>query len=157
MSQRHRALADEWASEAEEARQVAAQCSHFAHCTPHELIDMWETGNNLKGRPLSQWECQALVEAWCAVFRELPPHEPADDCPQAEQPTEPSFPADDTMLRTKDVLRLTGLSLSTLKRMVVDGRFAKPMRLSPRRIGWPARDVKAWLSAAEDARAKGRY
>ena len=91
------------------------------------------------------------------MFGVLPPDDDSDDAPDPPTPVQPELPADDTMLRTKDALRLMGVSLSSLKRMVMDGRFPTPMRLSPRRIGWPARDVKAWLEAAECARAKGRY
>lgn len=154
-----RALADEWVDQAEHARYEASVSSYFNGCSAHQLIDMWESGNNLKGRPLSKFETQALAEAWCRVFGELPPDDAdcADDAAEPSAPPQPELPADDTMLRTRDVLRLMGVSLSTLKRMVMDGRFAKPMRLSPRRIGWPARDVRAWLDAAESARAKGRY
>jgi len=157
MTQRHRSLADDWAWEAKEAARTAALCSHFDGCSAHQLIDMWESGKNLKGKSLSQWETQALAEAWCRVFGELPPDDDTPgDAPEPSAAPEPELPADDTMLRTKDVLRLMGVSLSSLKRMVLDGRFSKPMRLSPRRIGWPARDVKAWLDTAENARAKGR-
>ena len=61
-------------------------------------------------------------------------------------------PWDDTMLGTDEVLRMTGLSLATLNRMIQpeDGRFPKPMKLSERRRGWLARDVKAWLQALRD-------
>ena len=151
-----KALADDWAVEAKHAANEAALNAHFDSCSAHQLIEMWETGKNPKGKPLSQWEGQALVEAWCRVFGELPPTDDDEYAPEPSAP-QPDLPADDTMLRAKDVVRLTGLSLSTLKRMVLDGRFVKPVRLSPRRIGWPARDVKAWLDAAEDARTKGRY
>jgi predicted DNA-binding transcriptional regulator AlpA len=58
------------------------------------------------------------------------------------------------MQRAKEVVRLTGLSLSTLKRMAIDCRFAAPHRLSPRRIGWPARAVTAWLETVDGARHK---
>ena len=153
-----KARADDWAVEAKHAADEAALNAHFDGCSAHQLIDMWKTGKNLKGKPLSQWEGQALVEAWCRVFGELPPSDDDGDAAELEpSPPEPKLPPDDTMLRAKDAVRLMGLSLSTLKRMVLDGRFPKPMRLSPCRIGWPARDVKAWLDAAEDARAKGRY
>ena len=153
-----KALADDWAIEAKHAANEAALNSYFDGCSAHQLIAMWETGTNLKGRPLSEWECRALVEAWCRVFGELPPGDDGDDQVSTE-PTQPQpeLPADDTMLRTREVLRLMGVSLSTLKRMVVEGRFPKPLRLSSHRIGWPAREVKTWLDAAEDARAKGRY
>ena len=154
---RAKALADDWACEAREAARTAALCSHFDGCSVHQLIDMWESGKNLAGKPLNQWEGQALVEAWCRVFGELPPGDDDDDTAgQEPSAPEPDLPVDDTMLRAKDVVRLTGLSLSTLKRMAIDGRFAKPMRLSPRRIGWPARDVRAWLETADGARQKAR-
>ena len=45
------------------------------------------------------------------------------------------------MLRMPDVVRLAGVSESTIKRRVQDGSFPKPMHLSPRCIGWPAREV----------------
>ena len=61
-------------------------------------------------------------------------------------------PADTTMLDMHDVMRLTGLSKSTIKRMVSDDRFPKPIHLSPRRIGWPAGDVKAWLERLDGNR-----
>ncbi|HUJ38009.1 MAG TPA: AlpA family phage regulatory protein, partial [Hyphomicrobium sp.] len=92
------------------------------------------------------------------MFGEWPPFDDDDDStaePEAAAP-EPELPHDDTMLRANDVARLTGLSLSTLKRMVLDHRFPKPMHLSPRRIGWPARDVKRWLEELDGARRKTR-
>lgn len=152
-----KALADDWAVEAKHAANEAALNAHFDNASAHQLIDMWETGKNLKGKPLSQWEGQALVEAWYKSFGELPPND--DDAGTAEQEPsapEPELPPDDTMLRARDVVRLTGLSLSTLKRMVIDKRFPTPMRLSPRRIGWPTRDVRTWLETADGARQKTR-
>jgi predicted DNA-binding transcriptional regulator AlpA len=104
---------------------------------------MFETGTNEKGEPLSQFEFEALCERWCAVFGELPPLGPADEMPQ----TDPDpLPPDDAMLSMKDVMRLTGLSKSTIKTWVNDptGTFPKPSKLSSRRIGWRADQVKAW-------------
>ena len=62
--------------------------------------------------------------------------------------------ADDTMLNMKDVVRMTGLSESTVERRIADGLFPEPTPISKRRIGWPARKVKAWLEE-QDAR-RGR-
>jgi prophage regulatory protein len=149
-----KALADEWAEREEDAKHTAALCAHFEGATPHQLIEMWESGKNLQGRSLSQFETQALAEAWCLVFKELPP-----DCSQdgePDPPPEPELPADDTMLSEKEVLPLIGVSSSTLKRMVRDGRFPNSMRLSPHRIGWPAREVKKWLEGLDRAREKVR-
>jgi hypothetical protein len=109
------AVADEWAEQAKDAARNAAVCAHFDHVGPHDLIAMWETGRNLHGLLLSRFETQALVERWCAVFGQLPPDDDA----------EPELPDDTTMLRAKEVARLTGLSLSTLKRKVISGEFSK--------------------------------
>ena len=49
-----------------------------------------------------------------------------------------------------------GSANSTVKRMVLDGRFPKPMRLSPRRIGWKATEVKAWIRQLDDQRKAPR-
>jgi prophage regulatory protein len=151
-----KALADAWAGQAKDAARDADSCSYFKGVTPHGLIEMWQSGKNLKGRPLSQFETQALAEAWCRVFNELPPDCSEDGEPDPPPEPEAALPPDDTMLSARDVVRLTGVSLATVKRMVLDGRFPKPMRLSPRRIGWPARDVKQWLDGLDGARRKVR-
>jgi prophage regulatory protein len=152
-----KARADDWAAQAKDAMRTAAVCSHYDNVGPHQIIAMWESGRNREGRPLSPFEFEALVERWCQVFNQLPPNDDDSDQPSQEPPPpEPELPADDTMLRSKEVLRLIGVSESSLKRMVLDGRFPKPMRLSPRRIGWPARDVRMWLDGLDGARQKTR-
>jgi prophage regulatory protein len=152
-----KALADEWAWLKEVANREVVLSSHFNGATPHQLIDMWQSGKNLHGKPLSKFESQALFEAWCRVFNELPPDDDSDDtAPQDPATSEPELPPDDSMLRIKEVARQTGVSESTIKRMALDGRFPKPMRLSPHRIGWPARDVRAWLEELDGARRKVR-
>jgi prophage regulatory protein len=45
------------------------------------------------------------------------------------------------MVNIKEVERRTGISVSTIKRMVKDGRFPKPMRPSTRRIAWLGSDI----------------
>ena len=84
------------------------------------------------------------------AIRRLSPNDNDDDNePAASKPADPK-PQDDDMLSPRDVVRITGLSLSTIKRMFNDGRFPKPLHLSPRRIGWPARQVKDWLRTLQD-------
>jgi predicted DNA-binding transcriptional regulator AlpA len=154
---RAKTLADEWAARGKDELHSLAVCTHFDHVGPGELIKMWESGKRLDGKRLSQFETQALAERWCAVFGELPPDDDSGDAePQEPSAPEPELPADDTMLSAKDVVRITGISLSTIKRMVLASRFPQPMRLSPRRLGWPARDVKAWLDGLDTARQKAR-
>jgi prophage regulatory protein len=145
--------ADEWADQAKDAARDAAISSHFDHVGPQALVEMWQSN-----RPLSRFEFSALVERWLVVFGEFPPFDDDGDdaAPQEPAAPEPELPDDTTMLRAKDVVRITGVSLATLKRKVVSGDFPKPMRLSPRRIGWPARDVRLWLERLDGARQKTR-
>jgi len=56
------------------------------------------------------------------------------------------------ILRAPDVRRLTGLSRTTIWRMVRKGEFPVPRRLSTNAIGWIASDVEAWIAAREPTR-----
>ena len=49
------------------------------------------------------------------------------------------------ILRPPRVEALTGLSRSTIRRMVNDGSFPPPVRLGARSIGWRESDVMNWL------------
>ncbi len=49
------------------------------------------------------------------------------------------------VLRTSDVVAITSLSKAQLYRMMDAGSFPARIRLSARRGGWIASDVKAWL------------
>ena len=82
-----KALAEEWAERAQDAKRSAELCARFDGDTPHQLIGMWESGKNLQERPLSQFEAQAVAEAWCRVFGELPP-----DCGEDGEPDPPPEP-----------------------------------------------------------------
>ena len=128
---------------------IADDCrlaSRFADAGPSRVIAMWETGRNDKGRPLSKFELAALVERWCELFGCLPPSGGISAAPPT--PVEPE-PEDNTMLRMPDVVRMTGLSESTIERRIEDGAFPKATKISKRRIGWPAHKVKAWLAERE--------
>jgi len=150
------ALASQWKAQHEEHQRMIAIATRFKGATPAEVVSMWENGRNERGQKLSQFEFTALVERWCELFGALPPStEEAIPDVAAEGSTEPE-PEDDDMLSPRDVVRITGLSLSTIKRMANDGRFPKPMRLSPRRIGWTAREVKEWLNRLDDQRRATR-
>ena len=54
-------------------------------------------------------------------------------------------------LRRPAVQDLTGLSRSTIYRLMEDGAFPRPVRLSPRTVAWRESDLTAWF--AERARA----
>ena len=47
-------------------------------------------------------------------------------------------------LRLQAVIRVTGLSRSTLYRLIADEKFPRPVRLGPRAVAWRRADVEAW-------------
>ena len=154
--QRARAIvAEDEALRAEyaEYKRVQALDSRFKDAGSADVLRMFEAGVNEKGQPLSQFEFEALCERWCAVFGELPPMgEPPAPGAEPDQ-----LPPDDAYLRMRDVVRITGLSKSTIKRQVNDPKsdFPRPVKTSTRRIAWPADQVKAWRKRREDA-TRGR-
>jgi prophage regulatory protein len=148
-----RALASQWEAQYDDHLRTSAIASRFRDATPSEVVRMWESCRNERGQKLTQIEVAALVERWLELFGRYPLADNGNDDDEAgntaRQNQEPT-PVDDTMLDMRDVVRMTGLSESTIKRMFNDGRFPKPLHLSPRRIGWPARQVKDWLRTLQD-------
>ena len=49
------------------------------------------------------------------------------------------------ILSRQEVALLLGISVTTLWRMVRNRQFPPPMRISPGRVGWPARTVARWI------------
>ena len=58
----------------------------------------------------------------------------------------------ETILRTADVLDITGLPRSTMYLMVKNGIFPKPIKLSPRNVGWLRSEIDAWIQSRIEAR-----
>lgn len=51
------------------------------------------------------------------------------------------------ILRLHDVIALTGLSRSSILRMVDNGRFPRSLRLNERAVGWLQTEVLEWVAA----------
>lgn len=51
------------------------------------------------------------------------------------------------VLRLPDVIRLVGLSRSSIYLLIQQGRFPKPVLLSLRAVGWRQCDIHAWLES----------
>lgn len=150
------AMADQWRAQLEDyERQPTASC--YRDASPHDLIRMWKTGKGLDGKKRTKREFGCLVEAWVERFGALPPGNDDGDpaTPVTKTAPEPP-PANDTMLRMADVERLTGITKSTIKRMMADGRFPKPMKLGVRAIGWPAADVRTFIATLDEQRRRTR-
>ena len=149
-----KALIETWQGMYEDHEYSQRLASRFLHSSPTAVVHMWETGTNEKGKPLSRFELAALAERWGQIFGCLPPRDDADPSVTA-RPSEPE-PADDDVLSPRETARLAGVSLSTLKRRVQDGGFPRPRRVSRRRVGWPAREVKEWAYRLDGQRRAPR-
>ena len=51
------------------------------------------------------------------------------------------------ILRLGEVMRLTGLSKTTIYRRYRDGTFPRPLKLGPQSIGWRRREILEWLDS----------
>ena len=154
-----KSLTTQWEHQHAQYEYDCAIAARFRDATPTEVIAMWEQGTNEKGQSLSQFEFAALCERWIEIFNDLPPDHDAEDgateLPRQELPDpEPLQP--DTLVNIEEVERRTGISESTIKRMVKDGRFPKPMRPSPRRIAWSGRDIDELVRQLDNQRRAPR-
>ena len=61
--------------------------------------------------------------------------------------------ADDKLLRIDDVVELTTLSKSCINLWVVQGKFIRPITLSPTVKVWRLKDVWDWVNARKGEQA----
>ena len=52
-----------------------------------------------------------------------------------------------TILRFPDVNKRTGLSRSTVKYLVLQGKFPSPVTLGERSLGWVESEITDWIEA----------
>jgi predicted DNA-binding transcriptional regulator AlpA len=50
------------------------------------------------------------------------------------------------ILRRREVQNLTGLPTSSLYQLIANAEFPRPVKLSARRVGWLASEVKSWIA-----------
>jgi prophage regulatory protein len=50
-------------------------------------------------------------------------------------------------IRRQDLPHITGIPQSTIYQMISDGKFPKPVRLSPRLVGWVEKEIQDWMEA----------
>ena len=53
----------------------------------------------------------------------------------------------DRLLRRAEVEARTGLSTTTIYRMMREGNFPVPLKISPKAVRWPASEIEAWLAS----------
>ena len=52
----------------------------------------------------------------------------------------------DTLIRLPQVLKRTGLSRTTLYRLVQSGDFPRPVKISPRASAWRSLEITEWIA-----------
>ena len=55
-----------------------------------------------------------------------------------------------TFLRFQPVQNMTGLPRSTIYRLISQGKFPKPIKLTARSVGFLASDIDAWIKSRID-------
>jgi prophage regulatory protein len=60
----------------------------------------------------------------------------------------------DPFIRPKDLRAVTGLSRTSIYRMMERGEFPRPMQLSPGAVGWPHSWIAEWRSNPPGWKAK---
>ena len=53
----------------------------------------------------------------------------------------------DRLLRRRQVEKITGLSRSSIYRLMQDGEFPRPVKVGPAAVRWRASDITAWLES----------
>ena len=57
----------------------------------------------------------------------------------------------DRLLRRCEVEAITGMSRSSIYRLMQNGEFPRPVRVGPAAVRWRESDIKAWLESRPDA------
>ncbi|QCP87440.1 AlpA family transcriptional regulator [Cereibacter sphaeroides] len=54
-------------------------------------------------------------------------------------------------LRRTNVESVTGLSRTTIYRLMAEGKFPKPVKLTSRAVAWPESRISEWLASRPEA------
>ncbi len=60
----------------------------------------------------------------------------------------------DRLLRRRQVEEITGMSRSTIYKMMQSGEFPRPVRIGPSAVRWRASDIAAWVESRPVARGE---
>jgi prophage regulatory protein len=62
-----------------------------------------------------------------------------------------------TIIRIKQVKERTGLSRSTLYTLIKEGKFAAPIPIGARCVGWLSSDIDTWINARVNASRPNKH
>lgn len=60
------------------------------------------------------------------------------------------------ILRLADVRACTGLGRSSIYRLMSEGRFPPPVKLTDRAVGWREEEITTWIQSREPAQPEER-
>ena len=60
----------------------------------------------------------------------------------------------DRLLRRRQIEEITGLSRSSIYRLMQTGDFPRPIRVGPAAVRWKASEITAWLESRPVARSE---
>ena len=60
----------------------------------------------------------------------------------------------DRLLRRRQVEEITGLSRSSIYRLMQDGEFPRPVKVGPAAVRWRSSDIKVWLESRPVAKGE---
>src|SRR6185437_331504 len=90
--------------------------AYYRHLDVSDVVRLWETGVNEKGKALTRFETAALIERWCELFGCSPPSDSAaqnESTPQSSK-AGPRFDGRDTVTRA-GLPRRPRASISTVQ------------------------------------------
>jgi prophage regulatory protein len=100
---------------------------------------------------LTEWEELQPVLVVAKTVRDKPKTaELPDKALQQEQVPRP----EGRILRLKDVVRMVGLSRSTVWKMDLEGKFPKHRKLGPRSVGWLDVEIHEWIGTRQCGRTR---
>ena len=53
----------------------------------------------------------------------------------------------DRLLRRREVEKITGISRSSIYRLMPDGEFPRPVKVGPAAVRWRESDITAWVES----------
>ena len=60
----------------------------------------------------------------------------------------------DRLLRRRQVEEITGMSRSTIYKMMQNGDFPRPVKIGPAAVRWRSSDIRAWVESRPVARGE---
>jgi prophage regulatory protein len=120
-----------------------------------KLIDLLSTGKQIKTIPKSEipgliGEFESLkAQLWMRLMEQedLRPVAQAQNSCRTPKPIQcdPIPKPEGRILRLKEVVRMVGLSRSTVWNLDREGKFPKHRKLGPRSVGWLDTEVHEWI------------